>query len=113
MVLHRVHHDGHIQIISREMAQNAIKDVRLNPSTSYMTEIETAISAMALAQFTCQAMPLQGLFGVKILPAFVHVVPSRKRPFLELLLQLLELPGIQVGRSIGVRMCFRIHDSMV
>ena len=35
-------------------------------------------------------MPLEGLFDVKKLPAFVHVVPSRKRPFLELLLQLLE-----------------------
>ena len=78
------------------MSLGAIEDICLNPATAHMAKIETAILAMALAHVSGQAMPLQGLFGIEKLPAFVHVVLARKRPFLELLLQLLELPGIQV-----------------
>jgi hypothetical protein len=112
MIFHGIHHHSDIKIISREMALDAIEDICLNPTTAHMAEVETAIPAMAFAQFAGHAMPLQGLVGTEKLPAFVHMVLARKRPFLELLLQLLELPGIQFRRSVGVRVCFRVHDTI-
>jgi hypothetical protein len=102
-----IHHHGHIKIISREMALGAIEDVRFDPTTAHMTQVKTTIPAATFAKFSCQGMPLQGLLSIQKLPAFVHMMLPRKRPFLQLLLQLLKLPEIQIRRSV----CFRVHDA--
>lgn len=107
MGFHGIHHHGQIEIISREMALSPIEDVRFNPATAHMTQVKTAVLTMTLTERLRQAMPLQGLLSSHKLPALVHMVLARKRPFLQLLLQLLKLPKIQIRRSV----CLRIHDA--
>lgn len=67
---------------------------------------------VSVAQFAYQGLPIQGLLRIAKLPAYMHVVLVRKRPFRARPLQLLKLPWIQPWRSFGVKMCFRIHESI-
>ena len=107
IVRHCIHHHSHIKIISRKMTLGAIQDICLNAATTHMPQKKTTISAMKLAELSCQAMPLQCLPGIDKLPILMNVVQARKCPILERLLQLLKLPEIQLKQCA----CVRVHGA--
>ncbi len=109
IVGHSIHHHSHIKINSREMTLSWIKDIRLNASAAQMVQRKIAILTATITELSRKSMPLQCLLSIEKLPALMDVVQARKRPILEFLLQLLELPEIQLRRGS----CVRVHGAAV